>query len=92
MKVLITGATGMVGQVVVRRLLADGHEVVALARDPASARRLLQARGHQKPEIAALQRDPTALAEAMEGCDGVLHLAGASVAGRRWTKEVKAVL
>lgn len=35
MKVMVTGATGFVGRHVVERLLARGHEVVALGRDPA---------------------------------------------------------
>ncbi|GAA3464112.1 NAD(P)H-binding protein [Saccharothrix longispora] len=38
MPILVTGATGTVGGAVVRRLLAAGHEVRALTRDPAAAR------------------------------------------------------
>jgi nucleoside-diphosphate-sugar epimerase len=37
-KVLVTGATGFVGRHVVTALLAKGHEVTAVARDPAKAR------------------------------------------------------
>jgi nucleoside-diphosphate-sugar epimerase len=40
MKVLVTGATGFVGRHVVAQLLARGHEVIAVARDEAKARKL----------------------------------------------------
>jgi uncharacterized protein YbjT (DUF2867 family) len=35
MRVLVTGASGFAGALLVPRLLRDGHEVVALSRDPA---------------------------------------------------------
>lgn len=41
MRVLVAGATGMLGAPVARRLAADGFEVCALVRDPARARALL---------------------------------------------------
>lgn len=40
-RILVTGATGLIGSALVRRLLADGASVVALVRDEAKARRLL---------------------------------------------------
>jgi uncharacterized protein YbjT (DUF2867 family) len=35
MRVLVTGASGFAGSLLIPRLLRDGHEVLALARDPA---------------------------------------------------------
>ncbi|HEV2759050.1 MAG TPA: NAD(P)H-binding protein, partial [Acidimicrobiales bacterium] len=37
MKILVAGATGVVGEELVPQLLAEGHEVVALARTPRRA-------------------------------------------------------
>jgi uncharacterized protein YbjT (DUF2867 family) len=36
MKVLVIGSTGASGKIVVKKLLAQGHEVTAFARNPAS--------------------------------------------------------
>ncbi|MEA2313739.1 MAG: hypothetical protein QOI03_431 [Solirubrobacteraceae bacterium] len=47
---LVTGASGFVGALLVPRLRADGHDVRALARDPQRARRAL-ARGDRSEEL-----------------------------------------
>ena len=38
MNILILGATGFIGSVVAARLVADGHAVTGLGRNPARAR------------------------------------------------------
>jgi uncharacterized protein (TIGR01777 family) len=82
MRVAITGATGFIGRRLVDRLLADGRDVVALTRDPARAQTALPA------ACRAVRWDPEAGdvdSAALRDVDGVLHLAGESVAGGRWT-------
>ncbi|MGY3202550.1 SDR family oxidoreductase [Streptomyces sp. TE5632] len=67
-KILVTGATGTVGRQVVAELLARGHAVRALTRDPA--------RAALPAEVEVVRGDltePDHLAPAMEGVTG-LHL------------------
>ncbi len=41
MRILITGATGFIGQPLCRALAEKGHELLAVSRSPDKARRLL---------------------------------------------------
>lgn len=72
MKVFVTGATGALGQPVVRLLLEAGHHVIALCRSAQNVKQIVALGG--KPAEADLY-DPDSLAAVMSGCDGVLHLA-----------------
>lgn len=75
MRVLVTGASGMIGSSACDALLARGDEVVGLTRHPDKAR-------HTNPTVRwhrwdpALERPPD---EALDGVDGVLNLLGESI-------------
>lgn len=79
MKIAIAGASGFLGTHLVRRLTGNGHAVLRLVRRPAHAP------GEISWDPAAHRLDPAALA----GVDAVVNLAGAPVAGRRWSTEYK---
>ena len=73
MKYFVTGATGFVGSHVSRQLLAAGHKVIMVVRNPAKAKGLadLGAVIHQGDVTEkASMRVP------MQGVDGVFHIAG----------------
>jgi nucleoside-diphosphate-sugar epimerase len=70
-KVLVTGATGKVGQAVARALLARGDEVGALVRDPAGAK----LPDGVKPYRGDV-RDTESLVEAVRGCEIVFNAMG----------------
>jgi NADH dehydrogenase len=72
MKVLLTGGTGFVGRHMISRLLAEGHTVRVLVRDPAKA-------GPQKAGMEWIAGDVvggSGLKEGCEGCEAVVHLVG----------------
>jgi uncharacterized protein (TIGR01777 family) len=83
-KVLVTGASGLIGSALCDSLFARGDDVVGLTRDPARAR-------SANPRVAwhawepTLERPPAA---AFEGVDGVVHLLGEKI-NQRWTDEAK---
>ncbi|MFF3688353.1 TIGR01777 family oxidoreductase [Streptomyces sp. NPDC002187] len=79
MRIAVTGSTGLIGTALVHSLRADGHEVVRLVRRPARAGDEVEwDPDRQYVDVAGLV-----------GCDGVVHLAGAGIAGRRWTDAYK---
>ncbi len=76
--VLITGGSGLIGRQLTQALLSEGHEVRWLSR---------QAGTHGR--VRAFAWDVTAGridTEALSGVERVVHLAGAGIADRRWTK------
>ncbi len=84
MKVLVTGASGLIGAALCDSLLDRGDEVVGLSRDPARARLA-------KPEIDWRRWEPTLErppGEAFEGVEGVVNLVGEKI-NQRWTEAAK---
>jgi nucleoside-diphosphate-sugar epimerase len=73
MKLLVTGATGLLGNNIVRQLLAEGHSVRVLARPTADPRPLA---GLNVETVAGDVRDPVAAKHACQGIDAVIHAAG----------------
>jgi NADH dehydrogenase len=71
---LLTGATGRIGQALLPRLLGDGHQVRCLVRDP---RRLGEHRVRVSIALGDLA-DPPSFRNAMRGVDTVVHLASST--------------
>ena len=73
MKVFVTGSTGLLGNNVVRELIAAGHEVVGLTRSDEKAKWLL---GDTSASFVVGDiREISGFAEALDGCDAVVHTA-----------------
>lgn len=73
MKVFLTGATGFVGNEVLRQLVAAGHEVRALVREGSEGKLAVLDNVEVHHGDAT---DPATLAGALVGCDAVIHLIG----------------
>lgn len=80
MRILVSGASGLIGSALVPYLASRAHEVNRLVRASSEA------------GTGKIPWDPCAGildAESLEGFDAVVHLAGENIAGGRWTAERK---
>lgn len=84
MRILITGASGLIGSAVSDALLARGDEVIGLSRSPERAREH-NAKVRWMAWDGASQRPPE---QALEGVDAVVNLVGEPI-NQRWTDEAK---
>jgi uncharacterized protein (TIGR01777 family) len=83
-RVLVTGASGLIGSALCDALFARGDDVVGLTRDPSRAR-------SKNPRVTWHAWEPTLerpAPEAFEGVDGVVNLLGERI-DQRWTDEAK---
>ena len=84
MRVIVTGGTGLIGGALVASLAADQHEVIVLSRSPDRARDLpagVQVAGWDA-------RTARGWGHLADGADGIVNLAGATIAGL-WTSKRK---
>lgn len=82
-RIIVGGASGLVGQALRAFLTSGGHDVRALVRGPADP---------ASNDITWSPRDGTLEASRLEGTDAVIHLGGAGIADGRWTDERKRVI
>ncbi|WP_396449855.1 TIGR01777 family oxidoreductase [Actinomadura sp.] len=76
MRVTVTGSSGLIGSALVKSLREDGHDVV----------RLVRREPERDDEARWSPADGCVDKDSLEGADAVVHLAGAAVGDRPWTK------
>jgi uncharacterized protein YbjT (DUF2867 family) len=95
MRMLVTGASGFVGSMLTPRLLAEGHELRALTRDPARAHTVLAEHLHEPGKLEVVRGDVltgAGLAQALAGIEVAYYLihsmesppSNGSAPRRRW--------
>jgi len=87
MKVVVTGATGLIGSALVPVLLERGDEVVVLTRDAARAKAKLGVTA-----VTADLESPGAWTDTLAGATAIIHLAGEPVAAKRWDSRQKQIV
>ena len=78
MKIVVSGASGLIGKPLIERLRQRGHDVTQLVR--------------RSPKLHEKHWDPSSgqiEVDAINGTDAVIHLSGAGIGDRRWTKKYK---
>lgn len=86
MKILVTGASGFVGQTLVKQLLTKGHQVVVLTRNIPKAMISL---GNKPQYIYWGNQNELPPVEAFSGVQSVINLMGEGIADKRWSDEQK---
>lgn len=79
-RIAITGVTGLIGRALADSLVADGHHVVRVVRDP---------RGAAVGDVVWDPEGGSIDAAGLEGVDAVVHLAGEPIGASRWTDETR---
>jgi uncharacterized protein len=93
MKIAVAGSTGFVGSRLVASLQAAGHDVIALTRNVETGQRVFPTSAFAKVEVVAYDPSlPGEWQQAIDGCDGVINLAGEPIAEKRWTPEHKQLI
>lgn len=80
MRILITGATGLIGRHLCQTL-NENHQLIALVRDPQKARQILTSKIQLISDLSSLPD--------FNQFDAVINLAGEPIFARRWTKQQK---
>ncbi len=79
--ILITGASGLIGTRLIKNLLEKGHRVSVLSRQTSNFKGVSTYNWDIDKQLVDLK--------AFEGINTIIHLAGAGIADKRWTKQRK---
>jgi uncharacterized protein (TIGR01777 family) len=88
MRIFVTGGTGLIGSLLVRRLRQRGDQVAVLTRRPEAAAKL----GLDCELVAGDPTEAGSWQEIAARCDAIINLAGEGIFGKRWTPEFKTLL
>lgn len=85
-KIVITGATGLIGRKLSTKLSEDGHQIIVFSRDASSAKNILQ---KEFTYIDWDYRRPDNWIESISSAEAIIHLAGINLFSKRWNKKFK---
>jgi uncharacterized protein len=88
-KILVTGASGLIGRNLCRILISRGDDVSIFTRDIYKTKNLIPG---AKEYIKWDYKNPSKWAEYLNNKDAVIHLAGANLFAKRWTENYKKII
>lgn len=88
-RIVVTGATGLIGSELIRQMSGRGDHVIAFVRDPQEDRKKAPGAAEYVKWSATMREGEWK--KKIDGADVVVNLAGAPIA-KRWTKEWKRVI
>jgi hypothetical protein len=83
-RVIVTGATGLIGKALCKQLSLEGYEIVVFSRHPDKARNEVPG-----AVVAWTPSEEGEWFSAIDGAYGIVHLAGANVFSKRWSDAYK---
>ncbi len=85
-KMIVTGATGLIGRNICGKLIQRGDDVIVFSRNVEEAKNIIK---DAKEYVQWDYTKPTTWGKKIDGVDAVIHLAGASVNDHRWNDKYK---
>jgi len=85
-KIIITGATGLIGRKLCSKLLEQGNEIRLFTRNPEAAKKVM--RGAKK-YIKWNYNNPEEWKDYLNETDSIVHLAGTNLGAKRWNYKFK---
>ncbi len=85
-RIVITGASGLIGHNLCRTLISRGDEVSIFTRDINKTKNIITG---VKEYIEWDYNKPAEWKDYLKNKDAVIHLAGANLSGKRWTEDYK---
>jgi nucleoside-diphosphate-sugar epimerase len=90
MLVAVTGGTGFIGSHTARALLASGHRLRLLVRDPSKMKRIYAPFGIEiEDSVVGDATDPESVDHLLDGCDALVHCAALVALERSRAEEVR---
>jgi uncharacterized protein (TIGR01777 family) len=85
-KIIITGATGLIGRKLSQKLFEAGHQIIVFSRNASSAKNILK---KDYDYIDWDYRKSDKWIESISTADAIVHLAGINLFAKRWNKKFK---
>jgi hypothetical protein len=85
-KIIVTGATGLIGRKLCSKLLEQGNEITIFTRNPEAAKKVIKG---AKKYVKWNYHKPEEWKDYLNETDSVIHLAGTNLGAKRWNNEFK---